>query len=216
MRAVQPCFVLDQDLLQGAGQGIAGFAARVRRYWPRSMVCAPDRRAAWRRGAISTPMRCCPGRQWRCLAPAIAALAELNAPLIVLKEFPARYRDALACFLRAGFTCVPSMPTTSVSIAYPSFDDYMSRALSSKTRKDLRKKFRAAEKSAPIAMSAIADIGTVIDDVYPLTCGSTSARSCASKSSPGTISAGCHARCRTRCGFSCGARTAGSSRSRCA
>jgi predicted N-acyltransferase len=103
------------------------------------------------------------------LAAAIPALArELNAPLIVLKEFPARYRDALACFLPAGFTCIPSMPTTSVSVAYPSFDDYMSRALSSKTRKDLRKKFRIAEKSAPIEMSAVDDIGAVIDEVYPL------------------------------------------------
>ena len=83
------------------------------------------------------------------LAAALPAVAgELSAPLIVLKEFPARYRDTLACFLRAGFTCIPSMPTTSVSIAYPSFDDYMSRALSSKTRKDLRKKFRAAAKSS--------------------------------------------------------------------
>jgi predicted N-acyltransferase len=169
VRAVQPCFVLDQDLLQGAGQGIAGFAARVRRYWPRFMClrtlmvgCVAGE------GHIDADAASAPAAM-ALLAPAIAALArELNAPLIVLKEFPARYRDALACFLRAGFTCVPSMPTTSVSIAYPSFDDYMNRALSSKTRKDLRKKFRAAEKSAPIAMSAVADIGTVIDDVYPL------------------------------------------------
>jgi predicted N-acyltransferase len=169
VRAVQPCFVLDQDLLQGAGQGIAGFAARVRRYWPRFMYlrtlmvgCAAGE------GHIDADAGSAPAAM-ALLAPVIAALArELNARLIVLKEFPARYRDALACFRRAGFTCVPSMPTTSVSIAYPSFDDYMSRALSSKTRKDLRKKFRAAEKSEPIVMSAVADVGTVIDDVYPL------------------------------------------------
>jgi hypothetical protein len=168
-RAVQPCLVLDQDLLQGAGRGIAGFAARVRRYWPRFMHlrtlmvgCAAGE------GHIDADAASAPAAM-ALLAAAIAALArELNARLIVLKEFPARYRDALACFRRAGFTCVPSMPTTSVSIAYPSFDDYMSRALSSKTRKDLRKKFRAAAKSAPISMSAVADIGTVIDDVYPL------------------------------------------------
>jgi len=169
VRAVQPCFVLDQDLLQGAGRGIAGFAARLRRYWPRFlylrtlMVGCAAGEAHIDADAASAPAA------MALLAPAIPALArELDAPLIVLKEFPARYRAALACFLRAGFTCIPSMPTTSVSIAYPSFDDYMSRALSSKTRKDLRKKFRAAEKSASIAMSAVADIGAVIDDVYPL------------------------------------------------
>jgi predicted N-acyltransferase len=169
VRAVQPCFVLDQDLLQGAGRGIAGLAARVRRYWPRFMYlrtlmvgCAAGE-AHIDADAASAPAA------MALLAAAIPALARaLKTPLIVLKEFPARYRGALACFRRAGFACIPSMPMTALSIAYPSFDDYMSRALSSKTRKDLRKKFRAAEKSAPIEMSAVGDIGTVIDEVYPL------------------------------------------------
>jgi predicted N-acyltransferase len=169
VRAVQPCFLLDQDLLQGAGQGITGLAARVRRYWPRFMYlrtlmvgCAAGE------GRIDADTAFAPAAM-ALLAAALPALArELNAPLIVLKEFPARYRGALACFRRAGFACIPSMPTTSVSIAYPSFDDYMRRALSNKTRKDLRKKFRAAEKLPPIAMGAVGDIATAIDDVYPL------------------------------------------------
>jgi predicted N-acyltransferase len=169
VRAVQPCFIRDQDLLQGMGRRVAAVAARVRRFWPRFMClrtlmvgCAAGE-AHVEADATSAPAA------MRLLADALPALArEAKTPLIVLKEFPARYRAAIASFRRAGFTCIPSMPTTSLSIAYPSFDDYMSRALGSKTRKDLRKKFRAAEKSAPIEMRVVDDLPAVIDDVYPL------------------------------------------------
>jgi predicted N-acyltransferase len=169
VRAVQPCFVLDQDLLQGAGRGIAGFAARLRRYWPRFlylrtlMVGCAAGEAHIDADAASAPAA------MELLAAALPGLARgLGTPLVVLKEFPARHRAALACFRRAGFACIPSMPATLLSISYASFDDYMSRALSGKMRKDLRRKSRAAERSAPIEMSVIDDIGTVIDEVYPL------------------------------------------------
>jgi hypothetical protein len=36
---------------------------------------------------------------------------------------------------------------TTLDIDYDSFDDYMQKALSAKTRSDLRKKFHAAESS---------------------------------------------------------------------
>jgi predicted N-acyltransferase len=169
VRAVQPCFIRDQDLLQGVGPQVGGVVALVRRVWPRFMclrtlmVGCVAGEAHIEADAASAPAA------MRLLAEALPALArQANTPLVVLKEFPARYRGALACFRRAGFTRIPSMPTTSLSIVYPSFDDYMSRALSSRTRKDLRKKFRDAAKSAPIEMRVIDDIPAVIDDVYPL------------------------------------------------
>jgi len=103
------------------------------------------------------------------LAQAIEAHArQLGASLIVLKEFPARYRPALASFTRAGFAQIPSMPMTRLDIGYPSFEDYMTQALSSKTRKDLRRKFRIAEQAAPLEMSVVADVGPIIDEIYPL------------------------------------------------
>jgi predicted N-acyltransferase len=167
--AVQPCFILDQDLLQGAGSRVGAVAAWVRRWWPRFMYlrtlmvgCAAGA-AHIDADAASAPAA------MELLAAALPGLARgLGTPLVVLKEFPARHRAALACFRRAGFACIPSMPATLLSISYASFDDYMSRALSGKMRKDLRRKSRAAERSAPIEMSVIDDIGTVIDEVYPL------------------------------------------------
>jgi predicted N-acyltransferase len=88
----------------------------------------------------------------RSLASAIVGHARgLGARLIVLKEFPDQYRDALSCFVRGGFTRIPSMPHTRLNIAYADFDDYMQSALNSATRRKLRKKFNATASGVPIA-----------------------------------------------------------------
>ena len=109
------------------------------------------------------------GTNAKRLAGAIVMHArDLKVPLIVLKEFPARYRDSLKCFLHHNFTRVPSLPMTRLNIDYPSFDAYMATALNGATRRKLRKKFRAAGASFPIAMSVVVDITPVIEDVYPL------------------------------------------------
>jgi predicted N-acyltransferase len=92
----------------------------------------------------------------------------LGVRLVVLKEFPRSYRGVLSCFVRSGFTRVPSMPLTQLKIAYVSFEEYMQKALNSATRAKLRKKFRAAEFDAPIELSVSNDISAAIDEVYPL------------------------------------------------
>src|SRR5262249_62221640 len=92
----------------------------------------------------------------------------LGAPLIVLKNFPARYRGALAFSPATGFPGVPSLPMTRLDIDYPSFEAYMERALSRKTRRDLRLKFRAAERASPIALEIETDIAALVDELYPL------------------------------------------------
>jgi hypothetical protein len=102
--------------------------------------------------------------QARLLAEAISGHAgRLEARLIVFKEFPAKYRGALACFIDTGYTRVPSYPMTRLDIDYPSFEAYMAGALSRKTRQDLRVKFRAAAAEAPIELTVVRDIAPVID-----------------------------------------------------
>jgi hypothetical protein len=110
---------------------------------------------------------------WRASARLLSGAAvdvarELGARLIVLKEFPADCREALACFVARGFARVPSFPMTRLAIDHASFEDYMVRALSSKTRKDLRKKLRTAAAAGPIEMAVTCDVEPVIDEVYPL------------------------------------------------
>ena len=167
VRAVQPFFILDQDLLAGTAPGMRAVSERIRRLWPRFMQirtlmvgCAVGE------GHLDAPAH---AAHARLLAAAIVRHARrLRAGLIVLKEFPARYRAALACFLDNGYARVPSFPMTRLDIRYASFEDYMVKALSRRTRRDLRLKFKAAERAPAIEQSIIGDVSPVIDEVYPL------------------------------------------------
>jgi hypothetical protein len=167
--AVQPFFLLDQDLLSGAAPGIGRLVDAVRRRFPRFMHARTlmvgcvageghlDGDAAWS-GAVAESLASATQQHARAL----------GARLIVLKEFPARYRAALDCFVDQGFSRIPSMPMTKLCIGYASFEDYMNRALNSATRRKLRKKFQAAERAGSIEMSVVGDVTPVIARVYPL------------------------------------------------
>jgi hypothetical protein len=168
--AFQPFFIVDQDILLGAHPRLTSLVGSIRRVWPRFMVlrtlmvgCVAGE------GHIDDgdePKRCC---QMECLARELTEHARtLQADLIVLKEFPARYRGALRCFVSNGFVRTPSLPMTRLNIDYKSFEDYERRALKSATRAKLRRKFRAAEKDAPIVMEVVIDISPLIDEIYPL------------------------------------------------
>ena len=169
VRAVAPFFVLDQDLC-AAVTGARPALAALRQVWPRFLT------------ARTLMVGCAAGEghldgddemphevQVRLLRDWIPLHAErLGAPLVVFKEFPAKYRGVLAPLLDDGYTRVPSYPMTRLDIDYPSFEAYMADALSGKTRRDLRRKFRAAAAAAPISLTVTTDISSLIDEVYPL------------------------------------------------
>ncbi|MFL5096946.1 MAG: GNAT family N-acetyltransferase [Xanthobacteraceae bacterium] len=166
--AVQPFFVVDQDLLAGTGAKIRAVGDFLRRLSPRFLIMR------------TLMLGCSVGEghldgaeanhpHTALLAPAIVRHArELNARLVVLKEFPARYRSSLECFLDHGYARAPSFPMTRLNIEYDSFEHYMTAALSRRTRRDLRLKFKAAAQRQTIEHSVVGDITPVIDEVYPL------------------------------------------------
>ena len=92
----------------------------------------------------------------------------LNAQLIVLKEFPARYRDVLHCFIQCGFARAPSMPMTMLNIRYDSFDAYLEEAINSSSRRKWRKNLRATAGMSDILMSVTDDATSFVDEIYPL------------------------------------------------
>jgi Acetyltransferase (GNAT) domain len=168
--AVQPFFILDQDLLVGMRPKFGALIDRVRRLFPRFMrlrtMMVGCVAGEGHLDAIEETARTFLART---LAPAITGYARsFRVPLVVLKEFPAIYRASLDDFLHHGFTRVPSLPMTRVNIDYSSFEDYMNRALNSATRTKLRRKFRAATGAAPVEMSIVEDVTPVIDEIYPL------------------------------------------------
>jgi hypothetical protein len=167
---IQPFFILDLDLLVGTKPRIRGLTGFIRRLWPRFMHartlmvgCAAGE------GHLDGKDEFVRRSNARLLASAIVKEARgLKAALIVLKEFPAKYRPALECFVHNDFTRTPSLPHVRLNIDYSSFDEYMRRALSGGTRRKLRKKFRATEQVPPIKMSIVDDITPIVDEVYPL------------------------------------------------
>jgi hypothetical protein len=169
VQAIQPFFILDQDLVAGIGFRMRAVVHLVRRVWPRFLKmrtlmvgCAVGE------GRLDGSERS-HGSNARLLASAIVEHArDLKAPLIVLKEFPVRYREPLSCFRHRGFSRVPSLPMTRLNIDYPSFDVYMAKALNGSTRRKLRKKFAATAVATPIEMSVVGDVAPVVDDIYPL------------------------------------------------
>src|SRR5713226_2235922 len=167
--AVQPFFILDQDLLVGIRPKIGALINAIARVWPRFLKMRTLMVGCTAGEGHLDGDQLSLSSNARLLASAIVTHArDLQAPLIVLKEFPAKYREPLKCFLCHGFSRVPSLPMTRLNIDYPSFDDYMSMALNSATRRKLRKKFRAAAQAPPIEMSVVDDIAPIIDEVYPL------------------------------------------------
>ena len=168
--AIQPFFLVDQDLLAGTGGPVKKIIAGIRRFWPRFMY------------ARTLMVGCAAGEghldgddsSWFATAELLArslpqVARELNCAMIVLKEFPARYRQPLQCLRDAGFARVPSMPMTTLSIDYKNFEDYLSRNLSPGTRAKTRRKLRVAEHAQPaITMSIVSDVTPIVDEIYPL------------------------------------------------
>ncbi len=169
IRAVQPFFLIDQDILEGVRPEYVRWASFVRRANPRflklrtlmvgcsagegHLACADDLPATAAAETLSRDI--------------VKHARALGADLIVLKEFPARYREALECFVKAGFSRAPSMPMTMLNIDYDSFDAYISTAMSGNARRHFRKNLKATAGEC-ISMSVTDDVTGLVDEIYPL------------------------------------------------
>src|SRR5262245_530206 len=170
VRAIQPFFVVDQDLLAGMSPRFKQMLARIRDRWPRLMHartlmvgCAAgeghlDEDDETRLSTAEALVRFLPG-----------VASKLNCAMIVLKEFPVQYRAPLQRLMDAGFARVPSMPMTTLDIGYRNFEDYVSHCLSPRTRGKVRRKLLVAERAQPaITVEVVTDAAPYVDDIYPL------------------------------------------------
>jgi predicted N-acyltransferase len=166
---IQPLFFVRQNLVEGVPGKIRDIVELVRRKFPRFLTmrvlmvgCAA--------GAGELGLCNPEDEPWmvKALHAAVLPFARRNkASLIVLKDFPSRYRAALKDFTTNGYARIPSMPMTRLSLNHASFDDYLG-ALGYMTRKGLRRKFRKAERAAKIEMQVVSDIEPHLDEIYPL------------------------------------------------
>jgi hypothetical protein len=164
--AVQPLFFVEQDLLAGLPGTVRSWCDSVRRVWPRflkvrmlTVGCAAgegelDHDQPW----IAT-----------ALHDALETYRRSARPFIILlKDFPSAYRDSLTPFSGNGYQRVPSMPAARLEFDFATFEEYMTRKLGKVFRKNLRRKFRASERSAPITMETMVDASAIVDEIYPL------------------------------------------------
>ena len=170
VRAIQPFFLVDQDILEGLGAERIYWISLVRRFYPRFLklralmvgCCAGEAHVA---ATETLPVDIVA----ETLSNGIIEQARsLNAQLIVLKEFPCCYRNILHCFVQSGFARAPSMPMTMLDIGYDSFEAYMAKALKSSSRKKLRKNLEATAGIPDIRMSVTGDATSFVDEIYPL------------------------------------------------
>src|SRR5881394_3981767 len=168
VRGVQPVFFVRQNLIEGVRGMVRSVVDRVRKTFPRFLTmrvlmvgCAAgagdlgacDQDEAWAAKALRAILR--------------TYARQNKASLVVLKDFPANYRPSLETFALNGYARIPSMPMTRLSLHYENWDEYF-RSLSKATRKDLRRKFRKAERASKIEMQLVSDIAPFIDEIYPL------------------------------------------------
>jgi predicted N-acyltransferase len=169
VRAIQPLFFVQQNLVEGV-PALRSTVESIRRRFPRFLTmrvlmigCAAGEGHL---GAIRREDEAWAAAALRSALPSYAR--SCGASLVVLKDFPARYREALSSFSSGGFARVPSMPMTRLPLRnFSTFDDYL-RSLSKATRKDLRRKFKRAAKADPIDLEVVNDVSSVVDEIYPL------------------------------------------------
>jgi predicted N-acyltransferase len=169
LRAIQPVFFVRQNLVEGVPGTVRSIVDAIRKIFPRFLTmralmigCAAGT------GDLGASDEKDEGLLANALQAALRTYSQRNkASLIVFKDFRARYRSALEMFLQNGYARIPSMPMTRLSLRYQNWDEYF-QTLSKATRKDLRRKFRKAERAPQIEMEIASDIAPLIDDMYPL------------------------------------------------
>jgi predicted N-acyltransferase len=168
MRAIQPVFFVRQNLIEGVRGRIRSIVNTIRKIFPRFLTlrvlmvgCA----------AGTGDLGACKEDEpfvAKALQSSLRIYARRNkASLVVFKDFPAHYRSPLEVLYSGGYVRIPSMPMTRLSLHYKNWDEYFD-TLSKATRKDLRRKFRKAERAPKLEMEVVTDVTPCIDEIYPL------------------------------------------------
>ena len=172
VRALQPFFFTDQDILAGLSTAIRRHVERLRRAFPRFMTLRMLM-VGCTAGEGHLGLTCGHGD-----TEAAAALLEAfhlygkaqRAFIITFKDFTKDHRPLLdPAAKRRGYVRMPSFPATTIPLTgYRDFEDYLSQRLSKNTRKSLRRKFRPDDAQAPVTMEVLTDVTACVDEIHPL------------------------------------------------
>ena len=169
VRAIQPVFFVRQNLVEGVPGKLRSVVDFIRKVFPHFLTMRVLMVGC---GAGTGDLAACDEQDEPWVANALRSTLRTFArqnkvSLIVFKDFPASYRSALETLRLNNYARIPSMPMTRLLLHHETWDDYFC-TLSKATRKDLRRKFRKAERAPKIEMEVVNDIAPFIDEIYPL------------------------------------------------
>ena len=174
VRALQPFFFTDQDILAGLSAGLQAYAERVRRVFPRFMTLKMLM-VGCTAGEGHLGLTAADGRDEGAVAGLLEAFdiygRAQKASVLTFKDFTRDHRAVLTPVARRfGYVRMPSFPATVIRLdGYVGFEDYLARRLSKNTRKSLRRKFRAEGEDRPaLSMEVRADVSACVDEVHAL------------------------------------------------
>ncbi len=170
-RAIQPFLVVKQDLVTGMPEPVRRLLTRIRQRFPSALVMRMLMIGCSAGEGHLVRDRTTGGVEWvaQALREALHPVANaLGARMVVFKDFPRSYRTPLRHLLKAGYARVPSMPGSKLELDFQDFEEYLTKKLSHKTRKNLRQKYRKAAAGAELKMEVVSDIAPYIDEVFPL------------------------------------------------
>ncbi len=164
--AMQQIFIVKQDLTAGMHGRLRALLNWPRKIFPRwlslrmlMLGCSAsegslDRTAPWAVDALTE---------------ALAAFAKhAKVSIVLLKDYPSQYREALKPLLLRGYSRAPSMPACGLALDFASFEEFLQQRVSYSFRKNLRRKFKKLAEHPPLALEVVTDISGVIDEIHPL------------------------------------------------
>jgi hypothetical protein len=170
-RAIQPFLLVKQDLVTGLPESMRRAVTRIRQRFPSAFFMRMLMVGCSAGEGHLARDKTTGGVEWvgQALREALKPVASaLRARMVVFKDFPRNYRTPLRHLLQAGYTRVPSMPGSRLELDFKDFEEYLTRKLSHKTRKNLRQKYRKAAAGTALQMEVVTDIEPYIDEVFPL------------------------------------------------
>ena len=163
---VQPFFAVSQDLTTGLPGRLRSPINWIRKRWPgflklRMLMvgCTAAEgqlgsRAPWAVQALQRALKETARRE--------------KASILVFKDFPAEYREALSGLTKNGFSRVPSMPGARLEIDCKDFEEFMQVKLGKVYRKNLRRKFKSSAELGALTMEVLPDVTPFADEIQSL------------------------------------------------
>ena len=185
--ALQPLFIVEQDLTISLGQAAAPLFRALRRFFPgllRSRMLMAGCLVG--KGHLGVAKNFERSDAAVALPEALFKYADTEGiSFLTIKDFPAAYREELHPLLKAGFARLDGFPPLTMDLDFASFEQYLAERVSRVTRKGLRRKFRHTALAAlELTLEVHNDCRRFIDEIYPLYLAVAERSEVSSRSSP--------------------------------